>query len=125
MTLFKDWERVLERSIQHQRILRAKNRGEKTKYISIDRLTPLVDEVENWKMQRDVTASIETSGLLEPLSVLPVDGKLRVDKGCNRLRAAQELGYTHIDCNVYETWDELFKASEIGRKRSRYWRDND
>ena len=107
---------------QKQRQLLAKNKSSQSKLISIDELTPLVAEVEDWEVQRDVTTSIEEVGLIEPLSVLEVEGMLRVDKGCNRLRAAQELGYTHISCNVYQTFTELFEASEVGRKRSKYWR---
>ncbi len=118
----------MEKSIRNMRTLKAKNRDNQTKPTLIDSLIPLVGEIENWKVQRDVTSSIERYGLLEPLSVLEVEDSLtgllylRVDKGCNRYRAAQELGYTHIDCNLYETWDELFEASEIGRKRSKVWR---
>ena len=103
--------------------LRAKNRSEITSPILIKDLTPLVDEVENMEMQNKVFDSVRRYGLIEPLAVLSLPEMLRVDKGCNRLRAAQELGYTHIDCNVYDDWDSLFKASEVQRKRSKAWRD--
>lgn len=109
------------------RHLKAKNRDSNTRIILLERLTPLIEEIENWKVQRDVSNSIEGLGLLEPLAVLNIfeeekENTLRIDKGCNRYRAAQELGYTHIDCNVYLYFNELFKASEIQRKRSKAWR---
>jgi len=111
-----------------EKSIRAKHRLTLSQSIPVKSLTPLVSEVENWEVYRDVLTSMESEGLLEPLSVLIMgcnkEEWLRVDKGCNRLRAAQELGYTHIDCNLYEEWDELFKASEIGRKRSKAWRVN-
>ena len=105
-----------------EKYIRAKHRTTQSSSIPVKLLTPLVSEVENWEVYRDVLTSMEREGLLEPLSVLVTDDVLRVDKGCNRLRAAQELGYMHIDCNLYNEWDELFKGSEESRRRSKAWR---
>ena len=106
-----------------EKYIRAKHRTTQSSSIPVRFLTPLVSEVENWEVYRDVLVSMGREGLLEPLSVLVTDDVLRVDKGCNRLRAAQELGYTHIDCNVYNEWDRLFKGSEESRRRSKAWRN--
>jgi ParB family transcriptional regulator, chromosome partitioning protein len=53
----------------------------------------------------ELTASIEASGLLQPIVVRPHDGKYELIAGERRWRAAQRLGWTRIPAVVKEADD--------------------
>lgn len=59
-----------------------------------------VNEMDDKTFNRLVD-ELETTGLIDPIQVVPIDGgKYRVIGGNHRLKAAKVLGWTEIDCVV-------------------------
>lgn len=129
--------------VEERFILRASNHVEGSVILPVHELFTAAG-VENKEVQDRVTQSIKLHGLLEPLAVshisvaqwfdnmwegilpppMSTDGSkvYRVDMGCNRLRAAIELGYHYISCNVFDSVKEAQKFGVTQRKRSLVWK---
>ena len=67
-----------------------------------DLLPPLypVRNVADEEKMEELARSIAINGLLNPLSVVPEDGKFRILAGHRRFLALQYIGRTEADCNV-------------------------
>ncbi len=121
--------------------LRSQNRSSQTLSIPIDELD-MLEGIESNIFQAKVYASIEKEGMIEPLTIACITNDewgescsgckpppteyqhvyLRIQRGNNRYRAAKEMGYTHIDCNLYLNVAEAIEAGNTQRKRSKRWR---
>jgi ParB family chromosome partitioning protein len=78
----------------------------------VGRLVPIEDIDPNPLQPRQVmgdlselTASVREKGVLEPILVRPVEGRLQIIAGERRYRAAIEAGLDEIPCIVRETSD--------------------
>ena len=69
-----------------------------------DLLPPLypVRNVADEEKMEELARSIAVNGLLNPLSVVPEDGKFRILAGHRRFLALQYIGRTEADCNVLD-----------------------
>jgi len=69
----------------------------------------------------ELAVDITQNGLLNPLTVMPIDGgKYQLLAGLRRLRAAQSLGWTEIDVNVVSASDAEAKLRiEISENEQR------
>ena len=118
--------------------------NEDTRIMPINELC-IASPIEEHHVQEQVIQSIIRDGLLEPLAVAFIskrewekdmdglygppyskyeDKFYRVQMGNNRLRAAIDLGYYYISCNVFSSVQEAItfgiQSKKRGRKQS--WR---
>ena len=104
----------------------------------------LIEDIQDMNLLKKVKESVNQFGLLEPLAVAFVtpdewheflndspecyepppnmEQILMVLKGNNRLRAAQQLGYTAISCNIFDSIAEAVEYGLTQYKRSKAWR---
>jgi ParB family transcriptional regulator, chromosome partitioning protein len=67
----------------------------------------------------DLVSSMQRLGMLSPIGVRRVDGRLRLVYGRHRLAAAQALGWTEIECHLLDADDRHARMAEIAENLHR------
>lgn len=112
------------------KVLGCQNKLGGTVIVPIDNINSLNDNLGDKAFDTILKRSLETKGMLNPLLICtdedfkttdirrferrPVSENITEDYRClignNRYKYAVENGYTHIECHVVRTYDEVKKA---------------
>lgn len=81
------------------------------------RVTSVMDE----DMMREITDSIRSQGILQPLQVEDIEGELWLIDGLHRMMAARDIGLTEVPCMVTRGTTEgvLVKNLVVNRQRGK------
>lgn len=80
------------------------------KYIPVDLIDPNPHQMRVVFDISDLVQSVKKRGVIEPIGVVPRQGRYQLVFGERRLRAAKEVGLREVPCVVFEDVDEAVQA---------------
>jgi len=80
------------------------------KYIPVDLIDPNPHQMRVVFDISDLVQSVKKRGVIEPIGVVPRQGRYQLVFGERRLRAAKEVGLREVPCVVFEDVDDAVQA---------------
>jgi hypothetical protein len=112
------------------KVLRCQSKALETIVVALSNINSVNDNLQDHAFDKTLKKSIDLKGMIHPLLVCtdkdfkqtdirrferrPVPEEITEEYRClignNRYKLAVEMGYTHIECHVVKTFDEVKRA---------------